>query len=781
MMLFKLAVKDLMRHKIVTFGILLFLTISTLLAGGAVRILAELSGSLNRLLEAADTPHFVQMHSGDVDEGQIRAFSDANPLVAKHQTAEMLVIDGSQIRLGQGGKPETGGVMDLGLVKQNPLFDFLLDKDNRPVEVQEGEIAVPIYYLQKNNLEVGDEVRLTGHSYSRTLRIAGLVRDVQMNPAIVSSKRFVVSDRDYEAMKSARLGQSEFLIEFQLTDPSRLNEFQRSYESAGLPARGPSVDYGLFRMLNSLTDGLIAGVIIVVSGLLLLVALLCLRFTVIAKLEEEAAEIGMLKAIGLPSGDLRRLYLTKYAVIAWAASILGYTALLGAGSMFTANIGLYLGSVSPSRAGYLYPALAAIAVFGITTGMCSRFLRRLGRISPYAALRNEAGGTSVKAGRMPVLARSRRLPINLLIGFKELAGQLRLYGLLVSVFAVCFFIMVVPLNLLHTLKSPNFITYMGVGKSDLRIDLPASEEGGNKFRELVAALRSDPEIRKYSPLVTSRFLVQDAGEERVSLQVETGDFSLFPLSYTRGQAPSAEGEIALSELNAEELKKQPGDTLHMLVNGSGRDLRVSGVYQDITNGGRTAKAIVPPNPDTLLWYTVALDIQPGIDAAAKADRYEARFSPAKVTPIDHYLNQTLGGTINQLHTVTLLAIAVSGTVAGLLTALFVSMRLTGEASRIAVLSCIGFSKRDIRAQYLTALLAAVFTGILLGMLAAGTIGRGLLQAAGGMMGASAVRLEIQPGVAYILIPCLFAAIGVAATLLNTKTADGTAAARRIAA
>jgi len=42
---------------------------------------------------------------------------------------------------------------------------------------------------------------------------------------------------------------------------------------------------------------------------------------------------------------------------------------------------------------------------------------------------------------------------------------------------------------------------------------------------------------------------------------------------------------------------------------------VSGIYQDVTNGGRTAKAAsLPFDPDNVLWYVVSVDVKPGKDA-----------------------------------------------------------------------------------------------------------------------------------------------------------------------
>ncbi|CAM5707299.1 Peptide ABC transporter permease OS=Lysinibacillus sphaericus OX=1421 GN=LS41612_16905 PE=4 SV=1 [Lysinibacillus sphaericus] len=60
-----------------------------------------------------------------------------------------------------------------------------------------------------------------------------------------------------------------------------------------------------------------------------------------------------------------------------------------------------------------------------------------------------------------------------------------------------------------------------------------------------------------------------------------------------GNAPKEDGEIALSYANASKdgLDKKVGDTVIVKVAGAlKRILTVSGIYQDITNGGKTAKA-----------------------------------------------------------------------------------------------------------------------------------------------------------------------------------------------
>ena len=116
----------------------------------------------------------------------------------------------------------------------------------------------------------------------------------------------------------------EYLIEFRLKDFSALGAFETAYASAGLEANGPTVTYPLFKTMNAISDGMMIAVILLVSALVVAIAFMCIRFTLLAKIEDDYREIGVMKAIGLRVSDIKKIYLAKYAAIAAAGSILGF-------------------------------------------------------------------------------------------------------------------------------------------------------------------------------------------------------------------------------------------------------------------------------------------------------------------------------------------------------------------------------------------------------------------------------------------------------------------------
>ncbi len=90
--------------------------------------------------------------------------------------------------------------MDHYFVKQSDSFDFLLNLKSEIIDASAGEIAVPIYYMQQENMEIGDTIRVFSKAVDMELTVVDFVRDVQMNPSIVHSKRFVINEADFEIL-----------------------------------------------------------------------------------------------------------------------------------------------------------------------------------------------------------------------------------------------------------------------------------------------------------------------------------------------------------------------------------------------------------------------------------------------------------------------------------------------------------------------------------------------------------------------------------------------------
>ena len=217
----KIIRRDITGNKIISFITVLFIAAAAMLLSLAGILVIHLFGSIDSLMKDAKTPHFMQMHAGDIAFEELERFAQANGDVEDFQVLEFLNVNNEKIKLGENSL--TASVQDNGFSVQSSRFDFLLDETNKPVQPKDGELFVPVSYNRDGTAKVGDKAVVDG----KTFVVAGFVRDSQMNSTLASSKRFLVSAGDYERMRAS--GSVEYLIEFRLKDLSDLSDFEAAY------------------------------------------------------------------------------------------------------------------------------------------------------------------------------------------------------------------------------------------------------------------------------------------------------------------------------------------------------------------------------------------------------------------------------------------------------------------------------------------------------------------------------------------------------------------------
>lgn len=772
----RMLARDVARNRVVTGLLVVLMMLSVVLATASAGTLTRLIGASSSLMDRADAPHVAQLHVGPYEQDALDRWAGGRPEVEHHQTMLMLGIDGAELSFD--GVAQTTSIQQNSLVVPNAERDLLLDLDDQPItEVAAGTIVLPVYYDGADGLEVGDLVRIAApDGFVKELTITGFARDSIMNPAISSSKRLAVAPEDLEEVRS-HTGEVEQLITFWLHDPGAQSAaFQKAYLDSEMPQGGQMVDSATFQLLTMIGDGMVAGVVVLVSVLLLVVAALCLRFSFLTAVEQDYREIGVLKAIGVSPRDVRRIYLTKYTLLATVATALGLLGGWGLTPLLTRNISRYMGASSSIWNG-LVPVLAAVSVLLALVMFVVVLLIRFRRISAVTALSSGPTGQPRKAARLR-LHRSR-MPVHLRLGAMDVVGRWPTYLLLFFVFAVSAFIVIVPVNSATTATAPGFINYMGIGTVDVRVDLDHRDEtSADGFAHIVEELDADPRAAVVAPMVTTRHDTVDGDGNAASLYVENGDHTRLPLRYAEGRAPTSASEIALSLLALNQAGLDVGDTVPLEVGGVTRELTIVGSYQDITRGGRTAKSVLPTEGETVMWYVVGIELAPDTDASAIAEEYGDRFAPAKVAAIEQWRAQTLGPIADQITVTAGVSALVAIALAVLMTALFVRMLIARDAGPLAIQRAIGADDRGLRQQYLTRVVLVLALGVLVGTIAANTLGERLFNLMFEVMfggfeslgqGTSRIDFAVSWFLAYLALPAALLASVTAATFASSRS------------
>lgn len=749
---------DFIRNKVINLSLLLFMMFSAVLAVLSVVMAVETFTSISELYKTAQPPHFLQMHKGAMDQEKIDKFMSGYEGVTYWQTITMIDVYGESLTIvsNEGTYNLSDCRLDIGLVRQNITKDLLLNSEHEKVTIHEGEIGIPVLLKEMYGMETGDHVILTSNGVTKEFVIKEFILDSQMNSPIVSSTRILLSDKDFD-MLEGKVGENEYLIEAYFTNTKEATNFQTAYENAGLPQNGQAVTYTIIFMLSALTDIITVFVLLLVSILLIIVSFICVRFTIMAALEEEIGEIGTMKAIGLTFAEIRDLYLNKYRALAMAGVIAGYILALLISDVFTKHISATFGDLRISTLAVILSLVAACLVFFLINCYCKKILKNIKKVTVVDALVSRKGFEKDKGSVKDGLYKSKKLSVNWLMGVREVFYRFRNWTIVFAIVLIAILMILVPMNLLNTFEAPEFITYMGSSLEDILIEVENGENLETSYARVKQVLENDDAIENYYEYSRVRVQTADADDELVNLNLDCGDNAGNELQYLSGKAPEGENQIAISYLNANEIEKKVSDKIVLFFDGKAAEFVISGIYQDVTSGGYTSKSKYDFSGLAAEKYSFSVNLNDHSEVKKKADEWsEILGAGVTVDPMEEFINQTLGGVVKQLRTMVFAIVIIGACLAMLITVLFLKLRLAKDVSEIAVLKAIGFSEKDIKQQYILKMGCVSIMGILGGIIVTNVLGEKIVNAALSIaqIGITKVELIANPVIEYIICPLL---------------------------
>ena len=746
----RILLNDIKGNRLLSVTTWLFMVVSAFMLALTCFLFVNLMGSVDTLMAKARTPDFLQMHAGELSEPELMSFVEENEAVAEYQTLLFLNLENSSVELD--GHSLADSTQDNGVCVQSDSFDYLLDQDNEVIQASEGEIWVPVCYKREYDLDKGEAVRIG----QKTFTIAGFLRDSQMSSMMSSSKRFLISQTDYDRLRES--GSEEYLIEFLLRDGADTKEFAAEYTAKGLPANGPAITKPLIRLMNALSNGLMIMVILLVSIVLLLISMLCIRFTLLTQLESDRREIGMLKTIGISRRDIRQIYFLKFMLLSGAGAVIGLLLAALAERPVSEHLKELYGTSENILPGFAAALAGAVLTEVILLLSIRRTLKGIEKMSAVEAL----------AGYPPKTKRKKQ---------RIYSSQ---YLIVALVIALGMFMMVLPQNLLSTISSPDFVTYMGIGDGEIRLDIRQTEDIEDSTKQVESLLSEDSQPERMVSLKTISCRAYIDDESGTSLQVEQGDHTVFSLTYAKGKAPTDKNEIALSCLCADDLGLSVGDTLKIAIGENMqesaqeniRGYTVCGIYSDITNGGKTAKAAYLPGDGPVMWSVFYVSLKDGTDREKWLSKLADELSDcginAKAVDIQEYVTATYGQTIDEIRTAARLAVLAAVLVMMTVVVLFTRLLVAKERYDISLRKAIGFMSRDIKVTYLLRYIPVMLCGIIAGALLGNLPGEKLAGLLLNNLGATGLDFIIDYKIVWVLLPCITIAAVLCSILLGLK-------------
>ena len=752
----KLLINDFRKRAWKNIILFVFMCLSVTIATSVVLMLSQLFSSITSMYETAKPPHFLQMHMGTIDQADLDEFNESFEGVTYWQLVPMITLYGDKIVVTGDDKSYalSDCRLDISFVKQNDKYDVLLDEKRTPLNLMDGEIGVPNIVLDQYDISLGDKITLSANGIEKQFTVVTYVYDGMMNSTTCSSTRFLISDVDFDSL-FGNIGETEYLIETYFTDSSLASAYQTAYEQSEkeLPKNGQAITYTVIFLLSALTDILTAMVFVLAGTMLVIVVVMCLRYVILAELEDDVVEIGTMKSIGIPDKGIENLYLAKISILMSVASVFGFLLALLLLPRFTSHISRFFGEQPLELQNLLLAIVSVAVIYCIILLFAKKILKQI-KTKTIVDLLVIDDGFSKKVKVKSGLYKSGKLSTNALIGMQEVRNG---YGIVFVLMLIITFLVMVPIRSLQTMQAEDFVTYMGSPICDLLVEVMQGEELEERNEELSNILSEEIEkghVQNANVLRRVRLQAFSNTDELVGVHVDTGSSAGKGIVFISGTNPSTLNHIALSYLLADELGKEVGDKVNIISDNQTYCLEVCGIYQDVTSGGKTAKAIYDLEGELSEKYTYQLKLSNDISAEVFSNNLKSELGIGySIKSMDSFLEQTLGGVTVRFSQAVYLVIIIGMIITIFIVLLYMELRLSRTMHALAEKIAMGIPIKAICIQELYPMLLLGGTGVILGVILTELLGEKVVSALFSLLGLGITSISFSNiTISCILVP-----------------------------
>lgn len=774
-MFFRILKKDLKRKRTMNFILFLFIILATMFLASSVSNLMSVNGAVDHFMEISKVPDFFTIAITDGKDDVIADYLKDCGNVAEYEVVDTFNVTNDRISIleaadEEADKYERTNTMAVQAVPEN--FMKVFDREGNPLQLKNGEIAFPKVEAEENHLAVGDTVSIIIGEVEQEFTIAAITKDVVFGSPMMGYKRLFITEEDFQRFS----GQENV---------THTNIYCVNYaDEAAFLADWKKQDFNLVTNVEKnlvsmcyVMDMLMAGILIIVSICLILIAFLVLRFTIVFTLQEEYKEIGIMKAIGMKEAGIRGIYMVKY----FGLSVLG----AGVGLVLSfpfANLLLKQAIVnlvvSDARKNYLAHLLCAVGIVGIVLAFCYSSTRSLRKFSAIDAIRNGSTGERYKAKSPLKLWKKMHMNVRFFLACNDIFSAPKRFAVLLITFCIGTMMILLPLSALHTLKSDGVINLFGMAPSDVYIEMGHGDDYVAKksvaviqadLDELEETMRENGVDAETGTDVGYMIPCYSDDPEELYNYMILQEIGSWDRSYDLldGREPYFSNELMITERTAEEMSVSIGDSVYFQYPDGADEYVITGTYQSMMNMGngyRVSRAATLREEYISGVFVLQAEIV-DMDSEEAYEQIKSLLPDYKIMDAGECVDGMIGEITDQMD---VLLYAITGIVLiinSLITVLMMKVMMTKERGDIALLKSIGFRDHALRSWQISRILillivAIVFGTILSKLLAPVTVGLIF-----DMMGATRVKLYVNPVEAYIIYPLLLLAVtGLAAFL-----------------
>lgn len=773
-MFFDILKRDLKRKKTMNLIILLFVILSVMFISSSVMNLTAMTGSLDSFFDKAGISDYTVFERSGGTVTVADAVKNAEG-VTDFKQEESIFLSNHKF-VGRAKKKDSQNAnTSLVCCLSHQIQRYFDGSDNEITEVADGEVYVRQSLLDNSNAKVGDKVELTVADVTRTFTVRDTLKDAMLGSSMMGNARFLISENDYKAFEKAE-PLEPYLFYISLIDTDDIPTLEKALNDCDA-----IVFYGerSWLQFTYIMEMIVAGILLVVSIALILIAVVILRFTISFTLSEEFRQIGIMKAIGIPNGKIRSLYLVKYLAVSVVGAAIGLALSFPFGNMMLKSVSKSI--VMENSNGVLLRVLCAAAVVCIIVLFCYLSTRKVKKFTPVDAVRSGTTGERYKKKGVIKLGKKPVRPV-FFMAVNDILSSPKRFLIMLFTFFVGISMLMVSMNISSTMTSSKMLNWINMAQCDATlVESGAIEkymvaDGREKLNQKISEIESDLSEKGWEAdcfvEVTSIVIVAKGDTELKTNGVEGVNMSPDEYMYLEGTAPQNKNEIAMSYVVADRLGVSIGDTVTVKTLDSETECMITAVYQTMMNLGNNIR-LYPGKTKSFqkLVYLNEFQIRfhDDLSTGELEKRIEAlreMYPDNKVMNAGDYVDYCVGGVGGTIDGVTGLLFPVIILIDILVAVLMEKSFLTKERGEIAMLKAIGFKNRSIILWQTLRIAIVMIPAVLLSIALADPIGKlatgGIFQ----MMGAKNIIFDMDVLKTFVIYPAIILAATVFSVFLT---------------
>lgn len=694
--------KDLKRKKTMNIIILLFVILATMFVASSVNNIVTVMNGTDYYFEKAGLGDRMVLTMGEDVAGNLDVALEGNPYVDDCRIENVIFISGDKIRWQDGAKVETKNTCMLQSLDDAELNFF--DENNNIVDtVEQGKVYITSDLLKLNHMKVGDHIVIKHGGIEMTLEIAGKLKDAFLGSNFMGNARLLICHDDFETFMASEELAHRYAGQIAYVDTHESKEFAESMSDV----KGIAFNWPESMIKTSyIMDMIVAGILVVLSACLILVAFIVLKFTITFTLQEEFREIGVMKAIGIKDRKIRKIYVIKYFALSVTGALIGFFASVPFAKLMMTSVSenMVLGNDNA----LLMNVISSLIVVLLIVGYAYHCTKKLKKYSPIDAIRSGQTGERFKKKTVYRIGKSK-LKTSGYMALNDVISSPKRYITMIIAFAISSLLVLLIVNTTETMCSDKLVFTFGKVSDAYYSDGDKLMEDMNgkghesfykRFDEFESVLAEHGIEVVTSAEVQFTCKVEFNGETnniacQQGVNTKTTDYV-----YSEGTAPSNTHEIAITKQISKKTGAKIGDTLKITICGNTEEYIVTAYFQTMNQLGELIRfhEDVETNAgeaSTMMAYQFDFVDHPSQkEINRRVKKMNEIFETDKIRNAQDYTAECIG-VVPIMRSVEYLLLAITLIIVVLVTILMERSFISDEKGEIAMLKAIGFSDKRI--------------------------------------------------------------------------------------